>query len=67
VISAHEKFDFAKMSLRLGARDYFIKPAELDELIRVVGRVLREKRMPSAAPGGTPTRSSTYSAGAMRR
>jgi two-component system response regulator YesN len=44
VISAHEKFDFAKMSLRLGARDYLIKPVELDELIRVVGRVLREKK-----------------------
>ncbi|MBW7453296.1 response regulator [Paenibacillus sepulcri] len=43
VISAHEKFDFAKKSLRLGARDYLIKPVELDELIRVVGRVLQEK------------------------
>jgi two-component system response regulator YesN len=44
VISAHEKFDFAKKSLRLGARDYLIKPVELDELVRVVGKVLREKK-----------------------
>jgi two-component system, response regulator YesN len=44
VISAHEKFDFAKKSLRLGAKDYLIKPVELDELIRVVGRALGEKQ-----------------------
>ncbi|WP_181376911.1 response regulator, partial [Paenibacillus agaridevorans] len=43
VISAHEKFDFAKKSLRLGARDYLVKPVELAELLRIVGRVLREK------------------------
>ncbi len=44
VISAHEKFEFAKKSLQLGARDYLIKPVELDELIRVVGKVLGEKK-----------------------
>lgn len=43
VISAHEKFDFAKKSLRLGARDYLVKPVELNELLRIVGRVLHEK------------------------
>lgn len=43
VISAHEKFDFAKKSLRLGARDYLVKPVEQDELLRVVRRVLIEK------------------------
>lgn len=43
VISAHEKFEFAKKSLRLGARDYLIKPVELGELLRVVKRVLYEK------------------------
>lgn len=44
VISAHEKFDFAKKSLRLGAKDYLIKPVEPDELTRIVGRVLQEKK-----------------------
>lgn len=44
VISAHEKFDFAKKSLRLGARDYLVKPVERDDLLRVVRRVLGEKR-----------------------
>lgn len=43
VISAHEKFDFAKKSLRLGARDYLVKPIELGEMLRIVGKVLREK------------------------
>ncbi|KRF06615.1 hypothetical protein ASG89_19390 [Paenibacillus sp. Soil766] len=44
VISAHEKFDFAKRALRLGAKDYLIKPVELDELMRVVGKALQEKQ-----------------------
>ncbi|MGG1554761.1 response regulator transcription factor [Paenibacillus ferrarius] len=44
VISAHEKFDFAKKALRLGAKDYLIKPVELDELTRVVGKALQEKK-----------------------
>lgn len=44
VISAHEEFDFAKKSLRLGARDYLVKPVEQEELLRVVRGVLGEKR-----------------------
>ncbi|THF73442.1 response regulator transcription factor [Cohnella fermenti] len=44
VISAYEKFAFAKTALRLGAKDYLIKPVELDELIRVVDKALREKK-----------------------
>lgn len=43
VISAHEEFDFAKKSLRLGARDYLVKPVEEEELLRVVDNVLKEK------------------------
>lgn len=43
VISAHEEFDFAKKSLRLGARDYLVKPVEEEELLRVVNAVLGEK------------------------
>ncbi|MDF2921687.1 MAG: hypothetical protein K0R57_601 [Paenibacillaceae bacterium] len=44
VISAHEKFDFAKKAMRLGAKDYLIKPVELEEMTRVVSRVLEEKK-----------------------
>ncbi|MFD0673409.1 response regulator [Cohnella sp. GCM10027633] len=43
VISAHEKFEFATKSLRLGARDYLVKPVKRDELLRVVRGVLVEK------------------------
>ncbi|WP_139994115.1 response regulator transcription factor [Paenibacillus paridis] len=43
VISAHEKFDFAKKSMRLGARDYLVKPVEQEDLLRVVRKVLNEK------------------------
>jgi len=43
VISAHEEFDFAKKSLRLGARDYLVKPVEQSELLRTVNKVLIEK------------------------
>jgi len=43
VISAHEKFDFAMKSLRLGARDYLVKPVDQEELLRVVRSVLVEK------------------------
>jgi two-component system, response regulator YesN len=43
VISAHEKFDFAKKSLQLGAKDYLVKPVKRPELLRIVGKVLQEK------------------------
>lgn len=43
VISAHEKFEFAKKSLKFGARDYLIKPFEEEELLRVVRQVLQEQ------------------------
>ncbi|TYP73247.1 response regulator transcription factor [Paenibacillus methanolicus] len=43
VISAHEKFDFAMKSLRLGARDYLVKPVDQEDLLRVVRGVLTEK------------------------
>lgn len=43
VISAHEKFDFAAQSLRLGAHDYLVKPVERDVLLNVVRQVLRQK------------------------
>ncbi len=43
VISAHEKFDFAKKSLQLGAKDYIVKPVKRPELLRIVGKALQEK------------------------
>ncbi|MFB9276530.1 response regulator transcription factor [Cohnella cellulosilytica] len=43
VISAHEKFDFAKRSISLGAKEYLVKPVERDDLLNAVARVLQEK------------------------
>ncbi len=45
VISAHEKFDFAKKSLSFGAREYLVKPVEKDDLLHAVNKVLREKEL----------------------
>lgn len=45
VISAHEKFDFAKKSLRLGAKDYLVKPVERAELLRVVRKALTHQEL----------------------
>ncbi|NQX44352.1 response regulator [Paenibacillus tritici] len=50
VISAHEKFDFAKKSLRLGAKDYLVKPVERTELLRVVRKALTQKELPVTSP-----------------
>ncbi|WP_340024953.1 response regulator [Paenibacillus sp. FSL K6-1096] len=50
VISAHEKFDFAKKSLRLGAKDYLVKPVERTELLRVVRKALTRKELPDTSP-----------------
>lgn len=52
VISAHEKFDFAKKSLRLGAKDYLVKPVERTELLRVVRKALTQKELPGKSAQG---------------
>lgn len=43
VISAHDEFEYAQKCIRLGARDYLIKPVHLSQLVQVVGRVLSER------------------------
>ncbi|WP_409342646.1 response regulator [Paenibacillus sp. MBLB4367] len=43
VISAHDEFEYAQKCMRLGARDYLIKPVLLPQLIQVVGRELSER------------------------
>ncbi|MGI2296865.1 response regulator transcription factor [Paenibacillus sp. GXUN7292] len=40
VISAHDEFDYAQKCIRLGARDYLIKPVLLNQLIEIAGREL---------------------------
>ncbi len=43
VISAHDEFDYAQKCIRLGARDYLIKPVLLTQLIDIVGRELTRR------------------------
>ncbi|MCL6457340.1 MAG: response regulator [Gorillibacterium sp.] len=43
VISAHDEFEYAQKCIRLGARDYLIKPVLLPQLLQVVGRELSER------------------------
>lgn len=43
VISAHDEFEYAQHCIRLGARDYLIKPVLLTQLIQVVERALSER------------------------
>lgn len=43
VISAYDEFEYARHALRLGAKDYIVKPVQLDHLEEVVERVIKEK------------------------
>lgn len=43
VISAHDEFDYAQKCIRLGARDYLIKPVLLNQLIDIAGRELTRR------------------------
>jgi len=43
VISAHDEFDYAQKCIRLGARDYLIKPVLLNQLIEIAGRELTRR------------------------
>ncbi|KAA1183491.1 response regulator [Paenibacillus sp. B2(2019)] len=43
VISAYDHFEYAQKCIRLGARDYLIKPVLLPQLIQVVGAELSER------------------------
>lgn len=43
VISAHDEFEYAQKCIRLGARDYLIKPVQLSQLTKVVGAELSNR------------------------
>ncbi len=53
IVSGHDDFAYAQQALRLGARDYLLKPVETDEVIRRIGpwlaeREERERSVPAA-------------------
>lgn len=43
VISAYDAFEYAQKCIRLGARDYLIKPVQLNQLTEVVDRELSKR------------------------
>lgn len=43
VISAYDEFQYAQRCVRLGARDYLVKPVHLPQLVAVVERALSEQ------------------------
>ncbi|WP_168120083.1 response regulator [Paenibacillus sp. HB172176] len=46
MISGYEDFEYARRAMRTGVRDYLLKPVEIEELEKVVGRIaarIREK------------------------
>ncbi|WP_438434829.1 response regulator transcription factor [Gorillibacterium sp. sgz500922] len=49
VISAHETFQYAQMAIRLGARDYLIKPINSEQFLDSVRSVLLRLERPMAS------------------
>jgi two-component system response regulator YesN len=47
VISAHETFQYAQLAIRLGARDYLIKPINSEQLLNSVRHVLLNMDRPA--------------------
>lgn len=43
VLSAHGEFDYAQKALRLGVKEYIIKPVVPSELIRIARKLLQER------------------------
>lgn len=48
VLTAYDEFDFAHEALKLGARDYLLKPARPEEIIAIVDDICQEKASKAA-------------------
>ncbi|WP_332306826.1 response regulator [Thermobacillus composti] len=42
MVTAYDAFDYARTAIKLGVKDYLLKPSKADEIIATVGRVLRQ-------------------------
>lgn len=42
MVTAYEMFDYAQSAIRLGVKDYLLKPSRPSEIVKVVGRVIEE-------------------------
>jgi two-component system response regulator YesN len=42
MVTAYEKFEYAREALKLGVKDYLLKPSRASEIIETVGKAIRE-------------------------
>lgn len=42
MVTAYDTFDYARSALKLGVKDYLLKPSTANEIVATVGRVLKE-------------------------
>lgn len=49
MVTAFDMFDYARQAIKLGVKDYLLKPSKVSEIITTVGKVLEECRMEKEA------------------
>lgn len=52
MVTAHDTFDYARQAIKLGVKDYLLKPSKASDIVATVGRVLKqieEERLSIAA------------------
>jgi two-component system, response regulator YesN len=42
MVTAYETFDYARIAIKLGVKDYILKPSKANEIIATVGKVLKQ-------------------------
>ncbi|MDF2067900.1 response regulator [Bacillus sp. Cr_A10] len=47
MVTAFDMFDYARQAIKLGVKDYLLKPSKVSEIVATVGRVLEECRQES--------------------
>ena len=54
IISGYDNFRFVQQAVRLGARDYLLKPVDIHELVAAASRALEETQSAAAPAGPRP-------------
>lgn len=54
IISGYDNFRFVQQAMRLGARDYLLKPVDIHELVAAASRALEETQSAAAPAGPRP-------------
>lgn len=45
MVTAFDMFDYARQAIKLGVKDYLLKPSKVSEIVTTVGKVLKETEM----------------------